>query len=433
MDRQRENLSELISDDLLTQCIHCGICLSVCPTYDITKLERSSPRGRIRLIKAFANNEISLGKLFEDEMSFCLGCRACETACPAGVQYENLHQKTKHILNKGRKFSVQKIALKYFLNKILTSSAKLKSFSRMLFYYQKSWLRKFLHSTSLLKNIFPKLFLMDELSPQISDVASDELIDEISLPENEQKYNVAFHVGCIMNVAFAEINLDTIEVLKKSGCKIYTPINQNCCGALHAHNGELNTAKGLAKSNIDLFEKFGYEYLISNSAGCGAFMKEYVELFNEDKRYTEKAEKFSSKVKDISEFITENDINLKYKRTDERVTYHDACHLVHGQGVFKQPREIINSLPGISYNELNDSTRCCGSAGIYNILRQEDSMLFLDQKMENIIDTNADIVLTSNPGCLLQLRYGVKKYNKNINIKHIVSFVNSTTKNEKKN
>ena len=149
MDRQRENLSELISDDLLTKCIHCGICLSVCPTYDITKLERSSPRGRIRLIKAFANNEISLGKLFEDEMSFCLGCRACETACPAGVQYENLHQKTKHILNKGRKFSVQKIALKYFLNKILTSSAKLKSFSRMLFYYQKSWLRKFLHSTSL--------------------------------------------------------------------------------------------------------------------------------------------------------------------------------------------------------------------------------------------------------------------------------------------
>ena len=241
MDRQRENLSVLISDDLLSQCIHCGICLSVCPTYDITKLERSSPRGRIRLIKAFANNEKSLGELFEDEMSFCLGCRACETACPAGVQYNILHQTVKNIINKRKKFSIQKIALKFFLNKVLASSIRLKFFSKILSYYQKSWLRKFLHSTHLLKNISPKLFLMDELSPQISNTASDELINEISLPENEQKYNVAFHVGCIMNVAFADINIDTIEVLKKSGCKISTPKDQNCCGALHAHNGELRS------------------------------------------------------------------------------------------------------------------------------------------------------------------------------------------------
>ena len=431
MDKQQENLSDLISDDLLTQCIHCGMCLSVCPTYDITKLERSSPRGRIRLIKAFAKNEISLGKLFEDEMSFCLGCRACETACPAGVEYDKLHQKTKDILNKRSKFKFQNIILKYFLNKVLTSSTKLKSFSRILLYYQKSWLRKFLHSINLFKTIFPKLFLMDELSPQISDIASDDLIDEISLQEKEPKYNVAFHVGCIMNVAFAEINLDTIEVLKKSGCKIFTPKNQNCCGALHAHNGELNIAKELAKYNIDLFDNLGYEYLISNSAGCGAFMKEYGDLLSDDIEYTEKAQKFSSKVKDISEFIIEKDIKLNYKKTNEHVTYHDACHLVHGQGVSNQPREIINSLPGINFDELNDSTRCCGSAGIYSILRQEDSMLFLDQKIENIINTNADIVLTGNPGCLLQLRYGAKKYNRSINIKHIVSFITSATNNKR--
>ncbi len=431
MDRQRENLSVLISDDLLSQCIHCGICLSVCPTYDITKLERSSPRGRIRLIKAFANSEKLLGELFEEEMSFCLGCRACETACPAGVQYNTLHQTVKDIINKRKKFSIQKIALKYFLNKVLTSSTKLKSFSKMLFYYQKSWLRKFLHSTDLLKNISPKLFLMDELSPQISNAASDELIDEISLPENEQKYNVAFHVGCIMNVAFADINIDTIEVLKKSGCKIRTPKNQNCCGALHAHNGELDTAKKLAKSNIDLFESFEYEYLISNSAGCGAFMKEYKELLKDEKGYSEKAKLFSAKVKDVMEFLTGNSVKLNYKSYNDCVTYHDACHHVHGQGIFDQPRKIIKEIKDINYKELNESTRCCGSAGIYNILRQEDSMEFLDRKMKNVLYTKADLLLTGNPGCLLQLRYGIKKSSSPIKARHIVSFINELSDNSK--
>jgi len=424
MDNRKAKLSEGIDDDLLYQCIHCGICLSVCPTYEITKLERSSPRGRLRLIKAFAKNEQTLGKIFEEEMSFCLGCRACETACPAGVKYENLHLKAKEILNQSSKFNFQKIIVKFFLNKILANSSNLKFFSKILLFYQKSRLRKFLHETHLLKNIFPKLFFMDELSPQISDKPSNELIDEIILPKDEPKYNAAFHVGCIMNVAFADSNLAAVNILKKSACKIITPVNQNCCGALHAHNGELDTAKKLAKQNIDTFEKFDYQFLISNSAGCGAFMKEYSELLKDDLEYSSKAEKFSSKIKDITEFIADNNIPLKFSETSGSVTYHDACHHVHGQGIFNQPRKIISEIKGCNFRELKESTTCCGSAGIYNLLRQEDSMIFLDRKMRNIMDSKADIVLTGNPGCLLQLKYGVKKYNLKIKVKHTGNYLN---------
>jgi len=424
MDNQKIKLSQQISDELLSQCIHCGICLSVCPTYEITKLERSSPRGRIRLIKTFAENKEFLGKLFEEEMSFCLGCRACETACPAGVRYDILHINTKDALNRKVKINFQKIILKIFLNRILAHPRKLKFYSRLLSYYQKSRLRKFLHEKYLLKIISEKLFLLDELSPKMSKIPSDELIEEVTLPNGKTKYNVGFHVGCIMNVAFAETNLDTVNLLKKLSCKIRTPKNQNCCGALQAHNGELNTAKELAKQNIDLFKDCDYQYLISNSAGCGAFMKEYRELLKDDVEYSYKAKEFSNKVKDITEFIYENDIKLNFKSNGNKITYHDACHHVHGQDIYKQPRKIISEINETNFIELNESAACCGSAGIYNLLRQEDSLVFLERKMENIIKTGADFILTGNPGCLLQLKYGVKKNGLNLDVKHTVNYLN---------
>jgi len=424
MYSRKEVLSNLLNDDLLSQCIHCGLCLSVCPTYVTTNLERSSPRGRLRLIKEYADDKNKLGNIFEDEMDFCLGCRACETACPAGVKYDVLHNETKYLLSKDKKVNLKKILIKFFLNKILANPSNLKLYSRILRTYQQSWFRKMLHSSNILKNISSKLFLIDELTPQISKISSDEIIDEITLPISKHIHNVTFHVGCIMNVGFAEINLDTIEVLKKSSCKITTPKNQYCCGALHAHNGELKKAKELAKNNIDLFRNYEYEYLISNSAGCGTFMKEYYELLKDDKDYLKSAEIFSSKIRDISEFIYDNDIKFNSGKFNDSVTYHDACHLVHGQGIFEQPRQIINDICDKNFREMHNSTFCCGSAGIYNILRQNDSQIFLDQKMQNIIKTNADVVITGNPGCIMQLRYGVKKNNLNLKVKHTVSFIN---------
>ena len=424
MDKRRENLSSLINDDLLSQCIHCGLCLSVCPTYVTTNLERSSPRGRLRLIKEYADDKNKLGNIFEDEMDFCLGCRACETACPAGVKYDVLHNETKYLLSKDKKVNLKKILIKFFLNKILANPSNLKLYSRILRTYQQSWFRKMLHSSNILKNISSKQFLIDELTPQISKISSDRLIDELTLPTNTKSYDVAFHVGCIMNVAFSNENLETINILKNSSCKIITPKDQFCCGALHAHNGELKKAKELAKKNIDLFENYNFEFLISNSAGCGSFMKEYTDLLKDDNEYEIKAEKFSSKIKDITEFLFEKNIKLKYKDLKEKITYHDACHLVHGQGIYDQPRELLKNFCKSNFIEMNYSTFCCGSAGIYNILRQKDSQVFLDKKMQNIIHTNADIVVTGNPGCIMQLKYGVKKSNLNIQVKHIVSVIN---------
>lgn len=424
MDSRKEVLSNLLNDKLLSQCIHCGLCLSVCPTYVETNLERSSPRGRLKLMKEYYTDENQLGKIFFDEMNYCLGCRACETACPAGVDYGIIHQNTKDILIQKSRLNIKKIFVKIFLNKILASPTKLKLFSKFLRLYQQSFFRKILYKTDLLKNISEKLFLLDQLSPEISKISSDELIDEFTLPINTKSYDVAFHVGCIMNVAFSDENLETINILKNSSCKITTPKDQFCCGALHAHNGELKKAKELAKKNIDLFEKYTFDFLISNSAGCGSFMKEYSDLLKDDNEYAIKAEKFSSKIKDITEFLSENNISLNLKVLKENITYHDACHLVHGQGIYNQPRELLKNFCNSNFTEMDNSTFCCGSAGIYNILRQKDSQVFLDKKMQNIGNTNADIVIMGNPGCIMQLKYGAKKSNLNIEVKHIVSVIN---------
>jgi glycolate oxidase iron-sulfur subunit len=426
MKEENKNLLRILpDDDVLSQCIHCGMCLSVCPTYEMTKLERSSPRGRIRLIKSAAIGEIPVTDIFADEMNFCLDCQACETACPAGVKYGLMVEAARAEADRqGSGSFLGRFIKRFALRQILASNKRLKIFSRMLRLYQRSRFRKLIHSSGILHKIFPKLAEIDKLSPQVSKSFSDEMIKEKVLPLNDQiKYRTAFLKGCLMNVMFAEINKDTVDLLSLCGCEIYTPLNQVCCGSLHAHNGDFETAKNLAKQNIEAFGKKEYEFLISNSAGCGAFMKQYGDLLKDDPEYSEEAELLSKKVKDIMEFLSEAGIQLKLEEMEEKVTYHDACHLAHAQKIVEEPRNVLRKIPGLDLKHLEESAWCCGSAGIYNITRYDDSMIILERKMKNIRNTNAKIVLTGNPGCISQIEYGAKKFNVDIQVMHPVSLL----------
>lgn len=434
-NQYNELLKILPNDDILQQCMHCGMCLATCPTYDLTKMERSSPRGRIRLIRSVARGEMELSETFAAEMNFCLDCQACETACPAGVKYGRMVETARVLVDEtGYGSTKLNIALKRFaLRKIVASRNGLKFVSTLLRLYQKIGLQKIVRATGILKIFSKNLAEIETLSPTIADKFSDKQIKEIELPNGEIKYKTAFHFGCLMNTMFADINIDTIDVLKECGCKIITPQDQVCCGSLMGHNGDMEFALKLARKNIDAFEKHDYDFLISNSAGCGAFMKDYAHLLEDDPTYAEKAKRFSSKVKDVMEFFAEQkpDLNYNLALKPELTTYHDACHLVHAQKVSTQPREVIKSLPGIEYKELEEASWCCGSAGIYNVVRYDDAVKQLERKMKNIKNTNANIVLTGNPGCMGQIKHGTKKFNVDVEVLHPVTLIKRILNNSK--
>ena len=417
----------LPNDDILQQCMHCGLCLATCPTYDLTKMERSSPRGRIYLIKSVARGEMELSETFAEEMNFCLDCQACETACPAGVKYGRMVETARVVVEESIHKNKLSVKLKRFLLRyVVASRTNLKLVSRILWIYQKSGLQSLIRKSGLLKIFSKKLNEIEKLTPIICDKFSDNHIKEIEYPNGKVNYKTAFHFGCLMNTMFADINADTINVLKNCGCQIITPQDQVCCGSLSGHNGDLDFALQLARKNIDTFLKHDYDFLISNSAGCGAFMKDYAHLLEDDPAYSEKAKLFSSKVKDITEFLFEQKPELKLKSASEFgvITYHDACHLAHSQKISMQPREVIKSLPEINYTELDEASWCCGSAGIYNVVRYDDALKQIERKMINIKNTKANIVLTGNPGCMGQIKFGAKKFQVYVEVLHPVSLIN---------
>lgn len=417
-------LSVLPDDDVLSQCIHCGMCLATCPTYELTKLERSSPRGRLKMIKSVARGEMKISKIFAEEMNFCLDCQACETACPAGVKYGSIVEAARVVIEESGYGKLVSRFLKYIALKIIIpNKSLLKSTARLLRFYQRSGLQKFLHKSGIFKMMAPKLAEIDKLSPSVSSKFSDNHLEEKIPSAVPTKYKTAFLTGCLMNVMFDEINNDTIDVLKALNCDIFIPKNQVCCGSLNEHNGDFETAKSLAKKNIDAFGQSDYDFLITNSSGCSAFMKEYGHILKDDPEYSGKAKIFSSKVKDIMEFLADVDIEKKLNTMNDSVTYHDACHHVHTQKIFSEPRKVLQSIPELSFNELEESTWCCGSAGIYNITHYDDSMKLLERKMNNIMKTDSKIVLAANPGCISQLKYGAKKFHVDVEIMHPVSFI----------
>jgi glycolate oxidase iron-sulfur subunit len=410
---------DIPSDDVLTNCMHCGLCLPVCPTYAITGREKSSPRGRIRLIKAVAEGTLDITQGFVDEMNFCLDCQACETACPAGVKYGSLLESARNQIRVQRKESVFALTMKWiFLRHVLSKKFLLDNFGKLLRIYQRSGVEALFKNSLVVKKFAPKLFKLQSLSPRIDGRFFDEIFPEVVLPHNTPKYTVGFLSGCIMNVAFANVHEDTIKVLLHHDCKVIIPKKQVCCGSLQAHYGDFGIARELAKKNIDSFLKYDLDAIVMDSAGCGALMKEYGHYLHDDIEYSEKAILLSSKIKDITEFLYEIGMKTPAKEFFHRVSYHDACHLIHSQKISKEPRELIKSIPGIDFVELNEASWCCGSAGIYNVTQHEDSMKILDRKMNNVKETQTEFLVANNPGCITQIEYGCSQHNLKLKIVH---------------
>jgi glycolate oxidase iron-sulfur subunit len=412
-------------NDIFNKCLHCGLCLPTCPTYNIDLHEESSPRGRIQLMYAVENKSILLTDKFVNEIYYCLDCQACETACPAGVHYGELVEASRNGIGESKKDPfILNIVKIIFLRGILSSPARTKLFGKILFWYEQIGLRNAIEESGILKIISPSLHEKHRLLPRADRNCFDESVEEIiPVQKGEKRGRVAFLSGCIMNIAFTKIHQDAVRVLNLNGFEIVIPMKQVCCGSLHSHNGDLKEAKRLAKINIEVFEKHQFDYLVVDSAGCSAFMKEYGKIFADEPDYAERAKSLSSRVKEITEFLSEVGLSKMPEEYSATVTYHDACHLVHTQKVSRQPRELLQNIPGIKLIELSESSWCCGSAGIYNVVRYEDSMKILDRKMENIKSTGAEIVTTANPGCHLQLEYGIEKKGLKMEVLHPVSIL----------
>jgi glycolate oxidase iron-sulfur subunit len=421
------NGMDMPDEAFLIKCMHCGLCLPTCPTFKLTGSERSSPRGRIRLIKSVNDGKLEITKTFFEEMNFCLDCQACETACPAGVRYGGLVEMARVQIESSKWNPWIRKTIKNFVFKIIfTKKARVKLLARLLRFYQRSGLRFFVQKTKILRLFSKKLYNIEGLAPDVSPVFSDDKLPERMMPKGTARKKVGFFYGCFMNVMFSDINFDTITVLLENDFEIIVPVGQECCGSMHAHNGDMDTARNLARANIDAFNKHDMDAVIVNAAGCSAFMKEYSHVLKDDENYKDKSVIFTQKVKDILEYLIENDIKKSGKIINKKVTYHDACHHVHTQKIFGEPRELLKKIEGLELTELKDSTACCGSAGIYNVLNYEDSMKILDEKLENIKNTGADIVLVGNPGCLAQLRYGIERKKMKVNAIHPITLIKET-------
>ena len=418
---------------VLQQCMHCGMCLPTCPTYVETKLERNSPRGRIALMRGIADGRLEVTKAFGQEMYFCLGCLACETACPAGVTYAHMFECARADIEHAQVLDApqRSIVRAFALRLIFTRPLLLRALGRMLRWYQASgleWLVRKLKLTAILPRDLREL---EPLTPRVERDFSDTLIGDVESPD-EPRFRVGMLTGCVQDLAYPHVNRDTVDVLLANGCEVVTPGAQHCCGSLHAHNGELEWAREMARRNIDAFDLDSLDAIITNAAGCGSHLKHYDELLAADPRYAARARQWSAKVKDIHEWLVHCGLRIADCGSEqERVTYHEACHLCHGQKITTQPREVLRAIPGLEIVELPESTWCCGSAGIYNITQPEMSRKLLARKMENIAKTGAKIVASANPGCCVQLEAGAREFSPGLEIAHPITLLARAYRAEK--
>src|SRR6266436_3627865 len=382
---------------VVQQCMHCGLCLPTCPTYDATKLERNSPRGRIALMRAIADDRLEATKAFADEMYFCLGCLACMTACPAGVDYAELFEhgraeaERSAVLDSPRRSVIRGFTLRW----LFMDLSRLQLLGRVMRLYQNLGLQWLVRHSGVLLLLPKRLRELEAMTPPIQQQFSDELIAPVTSAIGPRRYRVALLTGCAQDLIFSDVNRDTAEVLARHGCEVITPPSQDCCGSLHAHNGELELARALARRQIEQFPPDQFDAIITNAAGCGSHLKHYARLLADDPVYRGRAAKWDAKAKDIHEWLAEIGIrapSLANGSPPQTVTYHEACHLCHGQKITSQPRQVLRTIPNLNLVELPESTWCCGSAGIYNLIQPEMANDLLGRKIEHIKQTGAGVV-----------------------------------------
>jgi glycolate oxidase iron-sulfur subunit len=415
--------------DYYSKCIHCGLCLNACPTYRELGEEMDSPRGRIYQIIQVAEGRQALDAGVVHHLDLCLDCRACETACPSGVEYGRLIETARGQIERWySRPPVEHWLREMFLGEVLPYRRRLEFAGRLLRFFQRSGLES-LSQRAL--GLMPRRFRnVSRLAPRMEGPFFFERLGTVVPALGERRYRVAFFAGCIANLAFARLNDATVRVLARNGCEVVIPKTQGCCGALQVHAGMRDVARKLARANIEAFSN-GFDAVITNAAGCGSVLKEYGQLFEEEEpEMLEPARRFAARMEDATEFLARIDLNRDFRRDTqagrERVTYQDPCHLLHAQRIRSAPRKLIAAVPGVEFVELKETEVCCGSAGIYNVTQNEMAERLLASKMQRINETGATTILTANPGCLLQLRAGVAgsgEGGRKRRVMHVVEFL----------
>jgi glycolate oxidase iron-sulfur subunit len=393
---------------LIDDCVHCGFCLPACPTYVLWGEEMDSPRGRIYMMKKSAQGDAPLDQRFGLHMDNCLGCMACMTACPSGVQYNKLIEDTRAQVER----NIPRTTADSLFRKVLFATFpyvnRLRLLAGPMLVYQRSGLQTLLRATGLLRLLPRRLAQMEALLPRVPTGFLRGLPSKVS-PLSETRRRVGMLAGCVQQVFFQHVNQATARVLAAEGCEVIIPQAQQCCGALMLHSGLDEDASALARTMIAAFEAANVDTIVINAAGCGSTMKEYGHLLRDDPAWAARAVAFSAKCKDIAEILCELPARAPRHPLRMRVAYHDACHLRHAQAIHAEPRQLLATIPGLDVAEIEEASLCCGSAGVYNLLHPEPANELGDRKVENLLATKAEAVISANPGCLLQLMSSLRR------------------------
>ncbi|MBP1967716.1 glycolate oxidase iron-sulfur subunit [Paenibacillus aceris] len=413
----QETLIQKLDYNQLTNCMRCGFCLPVCPTFKETGIEAESPRGRISLMKAAVDGIMEPGISFEDQMNHCLGCRACEPACPADVKYGQLIEQARDAVEthtKQHRWWVRGVR-KVVFKELFPSQHKMRLLGSGMHFYKKSGLQSVVRKTGVVGLFSKQLSDMEKILPDASGKGITQLLGTFIPAKGQKIATVGMFRGCLMDVMFTETNIKTVKLLSEAGFDVVIPETQNCCGALHAHSGESDQAKMLAKNNIRAFQEAGVDYIVSNAGGCGAILVEYDHLLHDEPEWKESAGWFAARVKDISTILVEKGRPLQFVENQAgtastRVTYQDSCHLRNVMKGSNSSRQLLKEVGNVTFVEMKDAGSCCGSAGIYNVTQPEMANQILEGKMVNVNATEASYLVTSNPGCLLQMKLGIDKH-----------------------
>ncbi len=419
---------------LIDTCVHCGFCLSTCPSYRVIGKEMDSPRGRIYLMDAINEGEAALAEGTVQHFDSCLGCLACVTTCPSGVQYDKLIAATRPQIERNYQRSLPDNLYRKLIFNLFPYPNRLRLLLAPLLLYQKLGFPKFFRATGLLKNINPRLGAMESLLPDVTLKSFVDTLPETIPAKGKKRYRVGVILGCVQRLFFTKVNEATVRVLTANGCEVVIPKSQGCCAALPEHQGQKEQAQALARQMIDSFENTNVDFVIINAAGCGHTLKEYGHILEDDPNYREKAKAFAAKVRDAQEFLAEVGLTAKLSPlTDGELTlvYQDACHLLHGQKISVQPRQLLRQIPGVKLREPIDAALCCGSAGVYNMLQPEVAEELGQQKVTNLLNTGAQLIASANPGCSLQITKHLQLQGKEIKLMHPMELLDYSIRGQK--
>jgi glycolate oxidase iron-sulfur subunit len=412
--------------DLLSQCIHCGLCLPACPTYSVFQTEMDGPRGRIALVNAAATGRIAVDDVFREHTELCLGCRACETACPSGVHYGEISEAARFAIAETRTPGPVERAVRWLsLRQLLPHRGRLRLLAWFLWLYQATGLQALVRRSRLLPK---RLAGIEALLPPLTPAQPDYRRPAPAV--GPKCGDVALLYGCVQDAFLAGVNAATVRVLQRNGYEVHFPRWQTCCGAAPLHIGEKTLTEELARRNINACADRDYVAIISNAGGCGATLKQYDHVLADDPLYAGRAHDFVAKLKDISEFLADHLHTPPRGKLPLRATYVDSCHLRHVQKVVRQPRQLLQAIPGLQLVNLRQPDMCCGSAGVYNIVHPETADEVLDAKMADVAGTQASTIVVTNTGCHMQILVGVRKIGLDAEVVHLVELLDRSYQQE---